>query len=201
MGEKRTLIVGVAGGSASGKSTFTRQLLASFEGSDIRVELVNIDKYFYRGKDGGPTIVFSLTGETMADNNHPNSADNARLIADIEARCSADDAPDILIIEGHIALAVEELRNRFDIRLFLDLEPDVRAIRRLMRDMSGGRGDTDPSFIVNYYLECARVGHIKYIEPSKLHADMVLRGDSDFNRTVPMVAALLRGSLLAPKTS
>lgn len=191
MGQKRTLVVGMAGGSASGKTTFTKRLLEWFEAQPLRVELVNMDKYFYRGKDGGPTLVLPSTGEVMADNNHPNSADNARLVADMDARCSAEDAPEVFIVEGLMALAVEEIRSRLDVRIFMELEPDVRALRRMLRDMEGGRGNTDPRFIATYYLECARIGHGKYVEPSRANADLILRGDADFERTVPLVGGLI----------
>ena len=127
--------MGMAGGSASGKTTFTRRLLAWCEEQKLRVELVNMDKYFYRGKEGGPTLVLPSTGEVMADNNHPNSADNARLVADMEVRLASEDAPDVFIVEGLMALAVEEVCSHLDLRIFMELEPDVRALRRMLRDM------------------------------------------------------------------
>ncbi len=188
----KTLVVGMAGGSASGKTTFTRQLVEAFEGSELNVELFNLDKYFYRGKDGGPTFVSPSTGEVMPNNNHPNSADNARLVADMDARCRDTDAPDVLIIEGLMTLHLEEIRSRLDLRLFMELDADVRAIRRMWRDMAGGRGNTDAKFIGTYYLECARVGHALYVEPSRVHADIILRGDADFQRTVPLIMTVIR---------
>jgi uridine kinase len=154
-----------------------------------------MDLYFYRGQDGGPTFVSPSTGETMPHNNHPNSADNSRLVADLDARCASSDAPDIVIVEGLMALHVPEIRERLDVRLFMDLDADVRALRRLLRDMAGGRGNTDAKFIATYYLECARVGHALYVEPSKVHADLILRGDADFKRTAPLIATLLRERL------
>ncbi|MCX6382402.1 MAG: hypothetical protein NT023_23485 [Armatimonadetes bacterium] len=72
METRKTLVVGMAGGSASGKTTFARQLVESFEGSELVVELFNLDKYFYRGKEGGPTFISPSTGELMPHNNHPN---------------------------------------------------------------------------------------------------------------------------------
>lgn len=182
----------MAGGSASGKTTFARQLVESFEDSELVVELFNLDKYFYRGKEGGPTFISPSTGELMPHNNHPNSADNARLVADMDTRCSEVDAPDVLIVEGLMTLHVEEIRSRLDLRLFMELDADVRAVRRIWRDMSGARGNTDPKFIGTYYLECARVGHALYVEPSRVHADLILRGDADFQRTVPLVMAVIR---------
>src|SRR5262249_30546506 len=142
----KSLVVGIAGGSASGKTTFTAALVRTLTETPppLRVEIFGMDRYFYRGAEGGPTIVLPSTGKEMPDNNHPDSADNARLAADIDGRRVAEDAPDVLIVEGLMALNVPMLRERFDLRLFIELDADVRALRRLLRDMSGARGNTDP---------------------------------------------------------
>ena len=194
--EERTgsLVVGIAGGSASGKTTFTAALLRELtEGAQpLRVETFSLDKYFYRGAPGGPRFVSPSTGETLPDNNHPNSADNARLVADLDIRRSADDAPDVLLLDGLMLLHIPEIRERLDLRVFIELDADVRALRRLLRDMNGGRGSTEPGWIATYYRECARVGHANYVEPSRVHADLIVRGDSDFARTAPLLAAVIR---------
>lgn len=190
----RSLIVGIAGGSASGKTTFTAALVQELtEGeSPLRVEVIGMDRYFYRGAPGGPRFTSPSTGETLPDNNHPDSADNARLAVDLDARREADDRPDVLIVEGLMALHVPLLRERCDLKLFIELDADLRALRRMLRDMSGVRGNADPQFISTYYRECARIGHAAYVEPSRAHADLILRGDSDFSRTAPLIAAAVR---------
>ena len=146
--EKRTgsLVVGIAGGSASGKTTFTAALLRELtEGvKPLRVEAFSLDKYFYRGAPGGPRFVSPSTGETLPDNNHPHSADNARLVADLDIRRHAADAPDVLLLDGLMLLHIPEIRERLGLRVFIELEADVRALRRLLRDMNGGRGSTEP---------------------------------------------------------
>jgi len=192
-------VVGIAGGSAAGKSTFARALVQALaEGEPaLRAEIVGMDRYLYRGAEGGPTFVSPSTGETRPDNNHPDSADNTRLVADLEVRRADKDAPDVLIVEGLMALAVPEIRQRLDLRLFIELDADERALRRLLRDLAGGRGTGDPEFIVRYYRECARVGHARYVEPSRVHADLILRGDADFARTAPLIAALVREKVRA----
>ncbi len=189
-----SLVVGIAGGSASGKTTFAAALLRELtEGErSLRVEAFSLDKYFYRGAPGGPLFVSPTTGETLPDNNHPNSADNARLVADLDTRRHAPDAPDVLLLDGLMLLHIPEIRERLDLRIFMELDADVRALRRLLRDMNGGRGSTEPQWIATYYRECARVGHAAYVEPSRAHADLIVRGDSDFARTVPLIAAVIR---------
>src|SRR5580700_3423689 len=189
----KSLIVGIAGGSASGKTTFTAALQASFarDFPDLQVITLGMDRYFYRGAPGGPIFVSPSSGEALPNNNHPNSADNDRLVRDLEALRIAEDAPDLIIVEGLMTLHLESLRNLLDIRLFIELDADVRALRRLLRDMNGGRGNTDPVWIATYYRECARVGHNAYVEPSRAYADLIIRGDSDFDKTAPMVAAAI----------
>ena len=196
---RKTLVVGIAGGSASGKTTFTAALVHALAiGSSLQVEVVPMDRYFYRGAPGGPVFTSPSTGESLPDNNHPNSADNARLVADLDARCSEPNAPDVLIVEGLMALHLPEIRERCDLRLFMDLDADIRALRRLIRDMNGGRGNTEPAWIATYYRECARVGHASYVEPSRVYADFQLRGDADFARTAPMIATTLRAMKESP---
>jgi uridine kinase len=194
----RGVLVGIAGGSASGKTTFTAALEKELAHgrSPIRVEAIGMDRYFYRGKSPGPVFTSPSTGETLADNNHPHSADNARLVQDLDARFADPAAPDVILVEGLMALHVEEIRARCDLRVYVDLEQDVRALRRLLRDMSGVRGNPDPQFIARYYCECARVGHERYVEPSRAHADMILRGDGDLTRTVPVFAAVIHDLVL-----
>ena len=192
--QTRSFLAGIAGGSASGKTTFTNALSRALqENTPPRtVAVIGMDRYFYRDAPGGPRFVSPSTGAEMPDNNHPNSADNARLMADLEAQRTAPDAPAVILLEGLMTLHLPELRAMLDLRIFLELDADLRALRRLLRDMQGGRGSTDPHLISTYYRECARVGHAGYVEPSRVHADLILRGDSDFARTVPFVADIIR---------
>jgi uridine kinase len=193
----KSLIVGIAGGSASGKTTFTAALSSSFARDFPKVRLVSLgmDRYFYRGGPGGPVFISPSSGESLPNNNHPNSADNARMIQDLLEMRIGVDSPDLIIVEGLMTLHLDDLRELLDIKLFIELEPDIRALRRLLRDMNGGRGNTDPHWIATYYRECARVGHNNYVEPSRAHADLIIRGDSDFEKTAPMVAAAINSRL------
>lgn len=189
----RTRTIGIAGGSASGKSTFTAALKDALESSDParRVEALAMDHYAVADRETGPSFVFTSTGEGMFNMNHPDAFDMTRLLADIQARSTAPDAPDVLLVEGLMVLHDPALRERLDLRLFVELEADVRALRRLLRDMAGGRASRDPQFIADYYRESARIGHALYVEPSRVHADLILRGDGDFGRTAGLVAGLI----------
>lgn len=197
--QSSTITLGIAGGSASGKTTFTAALMDTLRQSypQFRVELMGMDKYFYRGAAPGPRFISPTSGEELPDNNHPASADNARLVADLDTRLAASDAPHVLIVEGLMALHVEEIRRRLDVRVFIELEADMRALRRLLRDMNGGRGSTDPRWIATYYQECARVGHEAYVEPSRVYADLIIRGNADFARVTPLLAGAIAQGVTA----
>jgi uridine kinase len=185
-----SFIVGIAGGSASGKSTFAAALADRLTGGAAgqRVEVFGTDRYFR--KEGGPTFVSPSSGESQFNANHPDSLDLPRLLIDLDARTNAADAPDVIVVEGLMVLHHESLRERLDLRLFMELDADERALRRMLRNMANGH---DPRGIATYYRECARIGHARYVEPSRVHADLILRGDADFARTAPMVAALIDG--------
>ena len=155
-----------------------------------------MDRYFRKIEDGAPTMTLSTGGEPRLDRNHPESADNARLVADVRRRCDEADAPDVIIIEGLMALYVPEIRALLDLRLFVELDGDVRGLRRMLRRR--GRGVNDPLLRANlvsgidYFLECAQVGHALYVQPSSAHADLIVRGDSDLARTAGLLADLVR---------
>ncbi|MDE2126905.1 MAG: hypothetical protein KGJ62_09975 [Armatimonadetes bacterium] len=192
-----TIFVAIAGGSASGKTTFAAELRQALQDGapPVSVDVIGMDRYFYRGAPGGPTFVSPATGEVLPDNNHPESADNDKLLADLDAMAADDSAAEVVLVEGLMALHVAQLRRRFDLRIYVELEDDLRALRRLLRDMRGGRGSTDPAWIATYYRECARAGHTLYVEPSRVHADLIIRGDGDFGRTAALAAACVRERL------
>lgn len=193
-----TIVVGIAGGSASGKSTLA-VALSEFLTKDepqCRVETLSADTFFKQDKTQAPIFVSPSTGEEHLDRNHPDSTDNPRLIAAIEAH-RLEETLDVLLVEGLMVLQITEIREKLDLRFFIELEADERALRRLLRDMKGGRANSDPQFIAAYYLECARVGHYRFVEPSRAYADLIVRGDADFGRVVPMIAAVIQARFRA----
>jgi uridine kinase len=120
----------------------------------------------------------------MFNFNHPESADNAAALARVEAS-----EKEIVVMEGLMLLAVPELLARADVSVFVELEADIRAVRRLERDVRTSRHGWPIDKMAAYYVEIVRVGHERYIEPSRKHAQLVLRGDA------PIVDSL--GSILA----
>lgn len=169
-----------AGGSASGKSTLAA---AVRERLDASTETVAMDAYMRVEDPEAPRFFFRHKGEAMFDFNHPESVDNAAVLKRI-----AESEAEIVLVEGLMALHLPEVRNQADLRLFVELEADVRAARRIERNLRAGRNGGDVGFIAAYYVESARVGHARYVEPSRVYADLIVRGDSDLDRTAPLLA-------------
>lgn len=178
------LIIGVAGGSGSGKTTLAYQLLAIFPD---RAVLISQDSYY---KD-----LSYLPHDARAKTNfdHPDSLDfqllKEHLIAltndqDVEvplynfnthSRESASrrvTPKDIIIVEGILLFAVPEVRDLFDVKIFLDTDADVRLLRRVERDIKE-RG-RDFQSIYNQYIATVKPMHEAFVEPSKRYADVII---------------------------
>lgn len=178
-------VIGVAGGSGSGKSTVSQQVLASF-GSDV-VSVVMQDDY-YRDQT-------NLTPEQRRKQNydHPDAFDWPLLVQHVQALRSGQTiempvydftisnrssetitvkpAP-VIVIEGLFALHDPDLRNMMSLKIFVDTAPDVRFIRRLQRDLAERARSVDS--IVNQYMNTVRPMHKQFIEPTRRHADVIL---------------------------
>mgnify|MGYP000569068393 CR=1 FL=1 len=195
----RSFIVGLAGGSASGKSTLAAALtnqLAS--GPNLTVRSISTDAYFLPD-ERIPRFRSPSTGLDTPDYNRPDSIDVPRLTRDLREHSMAPNHPDVILLEGLMVLHLEEIRALLDLRVFIELEGEKRALRRLVRNLGHAYDPInrhDPASIANYYLESAWVGHEKYIEPSRRFADLIVRGDGDFNRTAALLAAVIRSQVI-----
>ena len=178
-------IIGVAGGSGSGKSTVSQQVLSSF-GADM-VSVVMQDDYYRDQSDLAPDV------RRKQNYDHPQAFDWPLLIAHVQALRNGETiampeydftidnrsdktiavkpAP-VIVIEGLFALYDADLRNMMSLKIFVDTAPDVRFIRRMQRDINE-RGRSMES-IVSQYLETVRPMHKQFIEPTKRHADVIL---------------------------
>ena len=190
------MLIGIAGGSASGKSTLAKALSAAIQDQlGIPAMLLATDPYMRRENGQGPTFFFKAGGVEMFNANHPESVDWGRLLRDLDALLEQDGGPTVIVVEGLMVLHEPRVRERLGLRLFVELDADERALRRLLRDMQGGRANRDPAFIANYYRESARVGHLHYVEPSRVHADLILRGDAAWDRVRPLLLAVVEAWL------
>lgn len=187
---RRPYVVGIAGGTASGKSTLSRRLVEALNG--LRVELLPMDRYFLSIK---PKVVAPFSGAVYDDFNQPASFDLDRLVHDLDALLTRqEDAPDVIIVEGLMTLYDEAVRARLDLRLFVDTPADERIVRRLKRNMARGM---DFDAIANYYLDSVRYRHQEYVEPSRWHAHLMLHGNTPCELGIQVVAAWIRGQVSA----
>ncbi|QIK70453.1 uridine kinase [Erysipelothrix sp. HDW6C] len=180
------IIIGIAGGSASGKSSIAKRLKNHFEETQ-NVVIIRMDDY-YRDQTDVPMEVRIGTNY-----DHPFAFDMDLLVADITALKNGqaiqkpvydfmnhtrstyheDIAPsDVIVIEGLMTLDNEALREMLDIKVFVDTAADVRFIRRLKRDVNQ-RG-REMEHVIDQYVTTVRVMHDQFVEPSKRHADIII---------------------------
>jgi uridine kinase len=201
------ILIGVAGGTGSGKTSFARKLLGRL--GEERCLLIAQDSYY---KDGS-----ALTPQARASLNydHPDAFDTPLLVDDLRdlkagrpvphltydhaaytRRVLPDALPPrpVLLLEGILVLAEEPLRRLMDIKLFIDTDPDVRILRRLERDI-GERGRSFES-VRRQYLESVRPMHLEFVEPSKRYADLIVPEGAENEVALEAVLARARAMLV-----
>ena len=177
-------VIGVAGGTGSGKSTFTNRIKREF-GSDVTV--IYFDNY-YRRRDE-----MSLEERKLVNYDHPDALETDLLIENVTKLINgiAIDEPvydftvhnrsdkfrhvepsRILIIEGILALHDERLRDLMDIKVFVEADADERILRRVIRDVRDRGRDVEG--IARQYLTTVKPMHYAYVEPTRYLADMVI---------------------------
>ena len=182
----KPLLIGIAGGSASGKTTIAQCLKAEFE-QTRSVVIIREDDYY---KDQSQK---TMAERVKTNYDHPFAFDHALMIEQIDALLAgqAIEKPvydfvqhtrstvteviepcDVVVLEGLFVLEEPELRKRLNIKVYVDTDADIRFIRRLLRDVEE-RGRTLQS-VVNHYTETVRVMHEQFIEPSKRYADVII---------------------------
>jgi len=200
------LVIGIAGGSGSGKTTVAQEILQRV-GRD-RIAFLQHDSY-YKDLSGLPPAQHA---EINFD--HPNSLETELLtqhIASLRDGQSVevpiyDFATDsrtsqtftvkphrVIIVEGILIFTEATLRNMFDVKIFVDTDPDLRLIRRLERDILE-RGRSTES-VIKQYLLTVRPMHLEFVEPSKRYADVIIP-EGGFNRAaMDMVVARVEALL------
>jgi len=186
MTEKRNpIIIGVAGGSGSGKTSVSKAICDKFP--HHCVALIEHDSY-YRDQSH-----LSFEERLKTNYDHPFAFDTALFVEQLEQliRCEAIDIPiydysnytrsekvkhqeplDVIIVEGILVLEDERLRNLMDIKIFVDTDDDVRIIRRIRRDMVERKRTLDS--VIDQYLNVVKPAHHQFIEPTKRYADVII---------------------------
>lgn len=181
----RPFLIGVAGGSSSGKTTVAERL-AELAGTD-HLALIKLDSYYVELSDR------PIEERRTFDFDHPDAFDWPLLNDHLVALAAGAAIPvpvydyvafnrtaevrvvypaQIVVVEGILVLWEPTLRDRFDLKVFLDTEADIRFIRRLQRDVAE-RGRSADSVIAQW-LDTVRPAHEQFIEPSKRYADVVI---------------------------
>ena len=181
---KEPILIGIAGGTGSGKSTLVQEIAAEFQDS---VCLLSHD-YYYKAHDDMP-----FEQRCKLNYDHPNAYDTDMLVEhllllkqgitvhrpvyDFADHNRAKEVVEVrparvILIEGILIFADETLRNLFDIKLFVDTDADVRILRRILRDVEE-RGRTLES-VVTQYLTTVKPMHEQFVEPSKKYADIII---------------------------
>lgn len=180
-------LIGIAGGTCAGKTTLVHRL-AGVLGDKVGV--LHLDHYF---KPGTPTY------------NRPEAIDWERVMGDLDRlnagetlrfknrRGEVHHVPPrpFLLLEGHLALCHAPLRDRMALRIYVDMDDDVRAVRRLDRNVN--RFGMPFAEVADWYLKDARTGHEQYIAPTKRLADLIIWGDlkdTAVNSLITVILAL-----------
>jgi uridine kinase len=205
-GEMRPIVIGVAGGTGSGKTTVANEVLQRVGAEHITY--IPHDAY-YRDLSHLPP-----DQRSQVNFDHPDALETKLLIEHLqELRAGrAVEIPvydftthtrtqqtrrvepgPVVLVEGILVFSESELRTLFDVRLYVDTDADVRFIRRLRRDIEE-RGRSVES-VCEQYLSTVRPMHLEFVEPSKRYADVIIP-EGGFNEVaIEMVAARIRGML------
>ena len=201
-----SVVIGIAGGSGSGKTTVQRRIMERF--GPRRIALLDHDAY-YRDLD-------HLAPEDRARFNfdHPDALETDLMVAHLDALLAGEavekptysfethsrrdetetiEPRPVILIDGILVLAEAELRERMDVKLYVDAPDDVRLMRRIERDLHE-RGRSIDS-ILDQYRRTVRPMHLEFVEPSKRHADVIIPRGGRNTVAIDMVLARVQSLL------
>lgn len=206
MSQHKSIVFGVAGGTASGKTTVARTILDAVGAS--QVAYLAHDAYYRDRRD------LPLEERARLNYDHPNSLETELLVTHVRALLAGEPVPvpiydftnhrrteettlvrpsPIILVEGILIFTDRALRDLMDIKVYVDTDADVRFIRRLLRDMNE-RGRSLDS-IIKQYLETVRPMHLEFVQPSKRYADVIIPKGGLNKVALDMVVARLKDLL------
>ena len=194
------VVIGIAGGSGSGKTTVQKRVMERF--GTRRIALLDHDAYY---RD-----LAHLAPEDRARFNfdHPDALETGLMVEHLDALLAGETVPKptysfethsrleatnpvegrpVILVEGILVLAEPELRDRMDVKIYVDAPDDVRLMRRIERDLHE-RGRSIDS-ILGQYRRTVRPMHLEFVEPSKRHADVIIPRGGRNQVAIDMVLA------------
>ena len=195
----KTVVIGIAGGTGAGKTTLANSLMEAFIG---RAVLLSHDAYYKDlsnvPEEGRANVNFDAP-EALESSLLARHLDDLRGGASVavpvydfssHSRTSETltvDPSQVVIAEGILLLSDPELRDRIDLKVFVDADADQRILRRIQRDVDE-RGRTVAS-VMEQYLATVKPMHELHVAPSRTHADLVVNGTGDITRAVEVIVA------------
>ena len=201
----KTIVVGIAGGTASGKTSVTKSILEELQKTHINSILLEQDSYYKKmdnltydervklNYDHPDLIDFDLLEEHILKLRDGHSIEKPIYDFQIYNRINETEhiePANLIIVEGILILAMEKIRNLFDANIFVDTDDDERLLRRIERDLKE-RGRTFES-IKNQYMATVKPMHLEFVEPSKRYADVIIPRGKDNKVGIKMVSSRLR---------
>ncbi|GAA5521612.1 uridine kinase [Aliifodinibius salicampi] len=200
------LIIGVAGGSGSGKTTVVRHIIDSI--GEENILLLQHDSYYRDLKH------LSFEERTKQNFDHPSSLETELMIRHIKAlkngyqvevpiydftrhirkeETRQVNAKKIILIDGILIFNEKELREQMNIKLYVDTDDDIRLLRRIKRDIIDRDRELDD--VLNQYQKFVRPMHLEFVEPSKRYADIIIPRGGENKIALDMVNALIQEHL------
>lgn len=199
----KPILISVAGGSASGKTTVVQEIIEAM--SDYKITVLFHDDYYKDQSD------IPMEQRIVTNYDHPSSLDNDLLVEHLNKLLNNEPinkpiydfknhnrsdktevvySSNIIILEGILVLADKRLRELSDIKIYVESDDDIRFIRRLQRDIEE-RGRTVDS-VVNQYLSTVKPMHYKFVKPSKRFADIIIPNDNKHNVAVDIIVTKMK---------
>jgi len=176
---KKPYVVGISGGTCSGKSTIVTRLEETLA-ANHKVIVLNLDKFY---KWSAMRTTAPITRVEYPEHNHPEAVDMDKML-EAFTTAIADKSNDVVLAEGVFALYFDQIRERLDLKIFVDLPSDERMFRRIKRMMNE---NTTMDDVATRYLDTVRYRHNEFVEPTRWHADLVVNGALDTHRGTDII--------------